>query len=129
MTIELPGIQTNKVVFFGPANAPKAVRWWAENGLIRYEDSRTSAYDVMSVRTFLERLRAVNDMLSNGNTKEATQMIHRDELERHMRFVEDGLELARIAKEQGEPSNADARKQAKASRPTSVIVPRAIDAM
>lgn len=116
-------LPTSNVVFFGPSDAPKAVRWWAERGLIHYEDSRTSGYDSMPVRTFLERLKAVNDMLSNGATKENEKLATPDEIVRHTRFIEEGIELARLAKEQGEPSNADARKAAKSAAPLTVVMP------
>lgn len=114
------------VLHFGPADNQRAVKWWAERGLIHYEDTRTTAYDSMPVKTFLERLRAVNDMLSNGKTKENEKIANPDEVLRHMRFVEGGLELARLAKSQGEPSNIDARKAAKIAKPLTVIMPSSV---
>ena len=49
------------VVFFGPRDQPKAVRWWAERGQLHWEDSRTNAYDTVSVREFLLRLQGISD--------------------------------------------------------------------
>lgn len=119
-------IPSTDMLYFGPADNPRAVRWWAERGLIHYEDTRTTAYDSMPVKTFLERLRAVNDMLSNGKSKENEKIANPDEVLRHMRFVEGGLELARLARTQGEPSNIDAVKAAKMSRPLTVIMPSTV---
>ena len=93
-------LNTHNVVFFGPRDNPKSVRWWADGGLIHYEDSRDNSYASMSVRTFLERLNAINDMLGNGIRANNQNFVHNDELQRQMRFVEAGVELAKLAKQQ-----------------------------
>jgi hypothetical protein len=36
--------------------------------------------------------------------------MHADELQRHQRFIEDSVELVRIAKEQGDPDDVRVRK-------------------
>lgn len=89
------------VVFFGPRSNPRAVRWWAERGLLHWEDSRDNGYGAVSVREFLLRLNGISEMLSNGRTKDNEGFLHADEVERHMKFVEEALELVRKAKEQG----------------------------
>ena len=113
-------------VYFGPTNEPNAVRWWAERGQIHYEDSRTNKYEALSVRTFLERLSAISDMIGNGKKKENQDFMYADEIERHVRFLEDGLQLAKIAKEQGMPQDPRVRKQKASEITRPVLIPAAL---
>jgi hypothetical protein len=115
------------VVFFGPRDQPKAVRWWAERGQLHWEDSRTNAYDTVSVREFLLRLQGISDMLSNGRKKENQGFMHADEVERHMRFIEEALELVRKAKEQGIPEDPTVRRHKAMDLPVSVMMPAALN--
>lgn len=114
------------VVFFGPRDNPRCQRWWAEKGQLHCVDSRDNSFVTVSVRDFLLRLQAVNDMLSNGRRKENENFAHRDEVERHMRFVEEAVELVRKAKEQGIPEDPRVLQAKLQSAPTSVSVPAAI---
>tara|TARA_R110000751_G_scaffold110252_1_gene207770 strand:+ start:965 stop:1354 length:390 start_codon:yes stop_codon:yes gene_type:complete len=102
--------QDHNVVFFGPRSNPKAVRWWAERGQLHWEDSRDNGYASVGIREFLERLKGINDMISNGKRKDNENFMHADELQRHQRFIEDSVELVRIAKEQGDPDDVRVRK-------------------
>lgn len=111
------------VVFFGPRSAPNAVRWWAERGQLHWEDSRNNSYGTVSVREFLFRLKAINDMISNGNRKDNENMMHVDEIERHQRFIEESLELVRKAKEQGVPEDPQVRKHKAMERPITMVMP------
>ena len=111
------------VVYHELEGNPRAVRYWAERGLIHREDSKTGGYSSLTVTTFLERLRAINDMMSGGKTKENEKFVSRQELARTMKFVEQGVDLARKAKEQGDPDEPDARRAAKRALPTTVVVP------
>ena len=113
------------VVYFGPRSNPKAVRWWAERGQLHWEDSRNNGYGVVSVREFLYRLKAINDMLSNGKSKDNEGFLHVDERERQMRFIEAGLALVKKAKEQGMPEDPQARKHKLQSLPVTVVMPSA----
>ena len=115
------------VVFFGPRDQPKAVRWWAERGQLHWEDSRTNAYDTVSVREFLLRLQGISDMLSNGRKKENQGFMHSDEVERHMRFIEEALELVRKAKEQGIPEDPKVRRHKAMDLPVTVVMPSALN--
>ncbi len=63
MTVLIGG--QHSVVYFGPRDNPKCQRWWADRGMIHVEDARDNTYDTLSVREFLHRLKAVNDMLGN----------------------------------------------------------------
>lgn len=118
--------KSDGVVYFGPRSAPKAVRWWAEKGRIHFEDSRTGQYNHMSVKDFLERLKAINDLLSEGRKVENQGFAHPDEIDRQMRFIEQGVELARKAKEQGMPEDPNVRRQKAQELPVSVAVPKLI---
>jgi|694.fasta_scaffold15362_10 hypothetical protein len=113
------------VVYFGTRDNPKAVRWWAERGQLHWEDSRTNGYGIVAVREFLYRLKAINDMLSNGKSKDNEGFLHADERERHMRFIEAGLDLVKKAKEQGMPQDPTARKHALQRLPVTVVMPSA----
>jgi len=120
------GLEHN-VIFFGPRSNPKCQRWWADRGLIHVEDSRDNTYESMPVRTFLHRLKAVNDMIGNSKTQLANDgFAHKDELNRQQRFVESALELANIAKAQGEAGSKDAIKDAKRRRSLTVVVPETV---
>jgi len=112
------------VVIFGSRNNPRRLRFWAERGLIHVEDAVDNSYDTMPVKTFLHRLKAINDMVGNSKSETAKLgFMGFDEIERLQRFVEAGLDLARKAKEQGEPTNPDAVKASRQSRPATVVVP------
>jgi hypothetical protein len=102
--------QEHNVGCFGPRSNPKAVRWWAERGQLHWEDSRDNGYASVGIREFLERLKGINDMISNGKRKDNENFMHADELQRHQRFIEDSVELVRIAKEQGDPDDVRVRK-------------------
>lgn len=116
-------ITKSHVVFFGPTNDPRAVRWWAENGLLHYEDSRTGASESMSRRTFLERLQAVSALVAEGRKKENEGFMSYSEVDRHQRFIEEGIELARRAREQGDITDARVLRDKDDRRPTTIIMP------
>ena len=114
------------VVYFGPRSNPKAVRWWADRGLLHWEDSRDNSYGPVGLREFLLRLKGINDMIANGNRKDNEGFMHVDEIERHQRFIEDALRLAAKAKEQGDPGDVRVRKQKAQERPRTVVVPTSL---
>lgn len=116
--------QDHNVVYFGPRSNPKAVRWWAERGQLHWEDERDNSYAAVGIREFLERLKGINDMISNGKKKANEGFMHSDEVERHQRFIEESLELVRIAKEQGDPDDIKVRKvKAQELKKISMVVP------
>ncbi len=116
--------QDHNVVFFGPRSNPKAVRWWAERGQLHWEDERDNSYAAVGIKEFLERLKGINDMLSNGKKKDNEGFMHSDEIDRHQRFIEESLELVRLAKEQGDPDDIKVRKvKAQELKKISMVVP------
>jgi len=122
-------INTNGVVFFGPRAAPKAVRWWAERGQLHWENSQDNSYGVVSVREFLLRLQGISDMLSNGNKKENEGFMHADEVERHMRFIEEAIELVRKARDQGIPQDPRVRRHKAMDIPITMVMPSSLTTM
>jgi hypothetical protein len=114
------------VVFFGPRANPKAVRWWADRGQLHWEDSRDNGYGVVSVREFLLRLQGISDMLSNGRKKDNEGFMHADEVERHMRFIEQALELVKKAKDQGMPQDPEVRRHKAMDLPVTVVMPSSL---
>jgi len=128
MTI-LFSTNNDKVVFFGPRYHPRAVRWWAERGQLHWEDSRDNGYGVVSVREFLHRLNAISEMLSNGKKKDNEGFLHADEVERHMKFIEEALELVRKAKEQGMPQDPTVRRHKAMDLPVTVVMPSSLSTL
>ena len=116
--------QDHNVVYFGPRSNPKAVRWWAERGQLHWEDERDNSYASVGIKEFLERLKGINDMISNGKKKDNEGFMHSDEVERHQRFIEESLELVRLAKDQGDPDDIKVRKvKAEELKKISMVVP------
>lgn len=116
--------QDHNVVYFGPRSNPKAVRWWAERGQLHWEDERDNSYAAVGIKEFLERLKGINDMISNGKKKANEGFMHSDEVERHQRFIEEAVELVRIAKDQGDPDDIKVRKvKAQELKKISMVVP------
>jgi len=117
------GVDHN-VVYFGPRDNPKCQRWWAERGLIHLEDSRDNGYVTLNIREFLERLKAINDMIGNSKAAAANDgFAHKDEIGRQQRFIEDAVGLVKLAKEQGEAGSDDAVKDSKRRRAKTVVMP------
>lgn len=75
------------------------VRYWAERGIIHWEDSRGTSGELTSLREALLRLRNVNVMLGMSSD----QGVEIDHQERHalQEFVEKMMGVIRKAKEQG----------------------------
>ena len=88
------------------------------------EDSRDNSYESMPIRTFLHRLKAINDMVGNSKTALAAEgYAHKDELHRQQRFIEEAVELSNIAKDQGEAGSKEAVADAQRRKPLNVVVP------
>ncbi len=100
----------------------RQVRYWAERGLIRVEDSLDNSYTVLSVRQFLRHANAMSEILGNSSAKkDAGPDAHlRAEFQR---IIDRSVELAKRAQVQGMPSDASAVRALRRSRPVSVVVP------
>ncbi len=86
----------------------RETRFWAERGLIHCEDNVTG-YSSMSVLSFMHRVRALNDTLGNSDSSRDTGA-DADMREQTQRTVEQMIHIAELAKEQGMPSDASARR-------------------
>ncbi len=93
----------SRVVPFGPREAPNAIKWYAKDGLLHWVDERDGSHGTVTRRDFLVRLLAINSMLQGGKRDENKNVMHRDEVERHMRFIEDAQQLVKEARTQGDP--------------------------
>lgn len=112
------------VVFFGPRSDPQCCRYWAERGLIHCEDARDNSYKSISVRTFLKRLKGVNDMLGNSKaTLAKSGFAHYDEITRQQNFVDLAVDMCQKAKEQGMPEDPSAVRDLQNRRKKTIVMP------
>ncbi len=96
-------------------------RYWAERGMVHWEDRDTGDYGTQSVRITLQRLRGINDMVKNSLEdvhSSGQKLFYSDEVDRHMRWIEQMVELLKRAQAQGMPSDASAVRDAKRRRKT-----------
>jgi hypothetical protein len=94
-------------------------RYWAERGLIHWEDKSTGESGSESVRTMLQRLQALNNMVGNVRTGKG---YHRpDEVTDHQRFVDSMLILIEKARNQGMPDDPAAAKSLASTRKKTMI--------
>jgi hypothetical protein len=97
----------------------RSCRFWAERGLIRCEDSLDNSYHIISVRSLLQRVKALNDMLRRSavSSDAGVDADLREELSRN---IEKAIRIAAIAQEQGQPSDASARRDLVRRRPKTI---------
>jgi hypothetical protein len=112
--------------YYGGRDNPKKIRWWAEHGIIHYRDETTGIQSSMSRRTFLERLAAVSAQLRGGRDSNDGFM-SRDEQERTLRFIENGVALAKTAQLQGDPDDPKVFEQKINERPTALFIPGSME--
>jgi hypothetical protein len=100
---------------------PREVRFWAERGLIHCEDSFDNSYDSMSVRSFLQRVKAMNDMLARSASRSDAgfDVPLREEIQRN---IEKATEIASQAQVQGMPQDASARRALVRGRPKTFYI-------
>lgn len=100
----------------------REVRYWAERGLIRAEDSLDNSYEVLSVRQFLRHAAALSAMLGNSSSKKDTGADPHLRAE-FQRIIDRSIDLARKAQVQGMPDDPSACRDLRRRRPVSVVVP------
>jgi hypothetical protein len=109
----------------------KGIKWWAEKGMICSEDdrpgdlrdkqNRAGAYKMHTVRDILRRLRAINDMIGNSRKNNAYRP---DEINAERDYVDNMVELCKVAQAQGRPELTKARAQIREeSRKARIVVP------
>lgn len=110
----------------------KTNRWWAEGGLIHFEDDGAilskDRRGSMTVRTCLERLKGLNDMIGNSRTGKGP---HRpDEMTAYREFIDGIITLCQKAKLQGCPDDPRNEKQLREqSRSRTLVVPNALTSL
>jgi hypothetical protein len=87
--------------------------FWAEGGAVVLQNEATGEVSVLPVKTFLERLLALN----LANTRER----HIDEREELSSAVEAGVRIAREAKDQGDPLDPKVIEQRMRHRTSNVF--------
>jgi len=100
------------------------VTYWAERGFIHSERDSDGAYESCTVAAFAERADALLK-LNEYSRRESPEYMRGAIYKRDRDAIEGMLDLCYAAREQGEVSNPDARKEAVRRRPTTVVVPRA----
>lgn len=111
------------VIFLGEHSCAHigTLRFWAERGLVHCEDSRDNSYESVSVRTFLERARGLSDMIGRSTVKRDTGA-DASLRENVQRFLDEAVEVARKAQEQGMPTDRTAVNDLKARRPKTLVM-------
>ena len=86
------------------------MRWWAQGGLIHWENQDTGAFGSLTVRDALQRAKALNDML--GNTRGDPGLAgYADQLQMHRDYIDGMVELCEEAQRQGRPDDPRHLKQ------------------
>lgn len=116
---------TDVVVFRDPvARNAHTFRWWAERGLIRWEDQITGENGTQSVAVTLERMKGLNDMIGNSRTDKGYN--RPDEVREYQNYIDAMLELCKKAHRQGMPDDpkhsAQIRAEVQAKRQSRMVV-------
>ena len=111
--------------FTGRERQKSEVRYWAERGLIHlswFDDvANHERYDSMTIDSAVERVKALNDMV--GRTPIADRAFYADEIKQLQDFIEQMVEIIRMAKEQGDPTSDQVAKEQARDRKSRVVVP------
>lgn len=95
-------------------------KFWAERGLIHWEDKTTGEYGVLDVEDFKWHLIAIDQMCHNS-VREGQHSFYPDQITAHQRFVLAGAKLYDRAREQGCPDDPSAIRDLKRRRPKVFI--------
>ena len=101
-------------------------RYWAERGMIHWENRDDGDYGTQSVAVTLVRLRGISDMVKN-TVQEAHEsgpkMYYHDEIEKHQQWLEEMVAICKQAQIQGQPSDPLAVRDLKRQRKKTVVMP------
>ena len=101
----------------------REVRFWAERGLVCWEDSKDNSYGTMNHVEAGLRALALSEMVFKSHE----QGYYCDETRRLQKFICEMENVIRKAIEQGSPLSEDAGREYVRRRPTSVIVPQEME--
>ena len=88
----------------------RGYRWWADRGLIHWENQLNGDYNSQSVRVTLLRLKALNDMISNSRRSTGGYMLP-DQIREMQEYIDQMIELVKKAQYQGMPDDPRVAKQ------------------
>ncbi len=94
-------------------------RWWAENGLVRWENKDDGNYGTLRVRKALEHLRGLHDMVTNSileSHETGLKLMYTDEIEKLQKFIDEMVTICKKAREQGTPDDESACRDLKRRR-------------
>jgi hypothetical protein len=94
------------------------VRFWAERGLVHWEDAKDNSYGSISARDAFERIVALRVMLDKPSEDKDIPRF-RDYRNETQTYIEDMLKVIRLAREQGTPTDPTAKH----ATTTRVVVP------
>jgi hypothetical protein len=118
--VTIPTIGGSEIVHW------QGYRWWAERGMIHWENKENGDYGSQSVRITLARLRGVNDMVKNSLedlSSSGQKLFYHDEVEGHQRYIDQMVELVTQAQNQGQPTDKNSGKDAARRRKKTVVMP------
>lgn len=102
--------------------------FWAERGLILWEDSREDCPEDKRFGSMTWKDAAVRVLnLSQMVFRSSDQGYYRDEMNRLKQFVAEMEDVIREAKDQGSPFDEDAIEDARRRRPKTCIMPQIVD--
>lgn len=102
----------NGVIFTSSDNKTgrrETFRWWAERGLIHWENQSTGNYGTVSVRMTLQRLQALQDMVRNSRSERG--YLKPDDVTKYQQYIDDMITECQKAREQGMPDDPKHSKQ------------------
>ena len=111
---------SNLLIKSGRVVAFRKDTYWAERGLIRCLAGKTGEFTTMTVKTALEHLDGLNQIVRNSRHKQG--YYRRDEIDEIQQFTGEMLEVIREAKRQGDPMDARVRRQMMGERTSPVMV-------
>lgn len=97
-------------------NNGEHAEYWAERGLIHFYNfadvnhEGKPKYGTVSIKDMAERLKGLNDMIGNSRRPDGGYHMP-DEVNKLMTFIEQMIQLCKIAKSQGDPTNVRAVAQ------------------
>lgn len=103
-----------------------AHKWWAQGGLVCWQDTVTGDDGAITVRDALLRIKAISDMVGNSR-RGASRTMAVSALEAFQEYIDSMVEVCKKAQRQGMPDDPDHSRQLvadlKERRRSTVVVP------
>ena len=102
--------------------------FWAENGLVLWEDSREDCPEDKRFGSMTWHDAAIRTLnLSDFVLRSSEDGYYRDEMNQLKQFIAEMEDVVRTAKEQGSPFDDEAIEERKRRRPKTSIMPQVVD--